>query len=356
MDLKNLLAKAGVPNEAPKKVKFFPVSVVKMEKEPEKEPEIVHPANEVNGVPAPPTVVEEMCYCGHPHDAHDGEGSCEILECSCTEYGRAPIQPSASFGEVLEAVDKSLAKEPTLVSRSEGQPIPSNPVPETKPEPTAPEAVELEDTLPAPSLDCMPEGFCQHMCDNVECQKWWTHGPLGECKYPDIVKQGLCQACNANGETFQIKPEDDIKDGKLTAAAQIKCRNDERNVCKFMNVEQLTRHIEYHARRIEELRVRSLEARKMRSELEEEELSNIPEHEREAFIQALRRGEAKGEKKPRKARAAKDPAMLTGKQKESALVSKLKAEGKSPEAARVIAAMMVKTGKTQEQVEAWLND
>lgn len=357
MDLKSLLAKAGVPNEI--KRPSFPVKVVTPS--PEK---IVQPTNDQP---------KEVCACGHPEDAHDEEGICEILECDCQSW--CPPSHSYDINAVAQVLDNEQSE-----SRLQRDPVPPPKVVtmdvaiideellnaienKTSEQLTKIDEVlavipsevpkEEEELLPEPSTESMPDGYCQHLCENSECLRWWTHGLSKDCKYPDILKQGLCQKCNTNGETFQIKPEEDIKDGKLTAPAQIKCRNDERVICKNMNIEQLTRHIEYHAVRIAELHIRSLEARKMRAELEEEELQHIPESEREAFIQALRRGDKEG--KTKKVRASK-PKLETAKSKEAALVAGLKAQGKSSEEAKTIAAMMVKTGKSQAEVEAWLND
>ena len=132
-------------------------------------------------------------------------------------------------------------------------------------------------------------------------------------------------------------------DGKFTVAGEVNIRNKERVICKDMNVEQLTRHIEFLAKEIEKLRIQSLETRKMRSALEEEELADIPESEREKFIQELRRGASK-EKKPRKARESKAP------EKSSDPGVRLSAYEKN------VQNLMRRMGKTREQVEAFLND
>jgi len=273
-----------------------------------------------------------LCACGHPIDAHEDCGPCGILECDCDTFTQVDDEESMSEAEFGQLMQEKLGDVGS--------------------------AAQIGEQLPAPSLDNtdFPDDHCHHLCDNPDCLKWWTHGLKSECKYPDILRQGLCQACNKGGETFQIKPEEDYnnKDGKitLTPAAQIRVRNDETFICKDMSIEQLTNHIQFHALRIEELRIRSLQARKLRSELEEALLSSIPEHEREKFIQELRQGK---KKKSSKAKASK-PKLESNATKIAALKSQLTAQGKSNQEAQAIAAMMVKTGKTQAQVEAWLND
>lgn len=346
--------------------------------------------NHPEPIVAEPTI--ELCLCGHPQDAHeDGDGNCEILECDCISWCPPSHTFTATDGEVSEAQFdariEALAAQPddTAVAVSI-TPAPvqvcvcghtleehSKPdsscaameVPEDadgKGKPCACEcwripALQVEETLPEPNHDePMPEGYCQHLCENEDCQKWWTHGLKAECQFPDILKQGLCQHCSTNNTTFQMDPSQDFKDGKIVPAAQIKIRNDEQFICKDMSIEQLTNHIFFLHKRIEELRIRSLHARKMRSDLEEEELANIPQHEREEFIQALRRGQKKGEKKPRATKKAKDPSLLTGKAKEAALKKELEAKGKSTEEAKALASIMVKTGKSLEWAEKFLND
>jgi hypothetical protein len=291
----------------------------------EKAAEIVQPVNEVAVVESTST----QCVCGHPEDAHDGP--CVILECDCPGF-------SASATEVV--TEKPNGSAMTFVI----------PAPEATPEPP----------LPAPSTDMVPDGFCAHLCDS--CNKWWTHGPKKECKYPDIIKQGPCQECNKQ-ETYQVDYDKDFQfknsTWTLTPEAQIRVRNDENMICRDMSVEQLTNHINYYNLKIQELHSRSLQAMRNRRDLEEEQLKDIPESEREAFLEALRAGGK--EKKPRTRKtsastAKKDPALLTGKAKETALIAQLKAQGVNSERAKIIGGMMAKTGKTREQVEAWLDD
>lgn len=376
MDLGKLLRQAGVSDVKPKPT--FPVKVKvepQVNKPDEPKQEIVRPVNKPAELP-----IVELCGCGHPKDAHsDDGGDCEILECDCTsyfpksqEYDINEIPPDASLATILEVNEAREAAKQDIESDEVHQAARQNLQDEVNKQQEVDQAAlkileelrkenrELKGLpdLPAPSTEAMPDGYCQHLCESCNC--WWTHGQHKDCQYPDITKQGLCQNCNKQ-ETYQVdyakdyEPKSNGSGLKMTPTAQIRVRNDENMICANMNIEQLTRHIEFYAMKIEELHNRSLQARHLRGELEEEELANIPESEREAFIQALRRGESK-EKKPRAARKAKDPSLLSGKAKEAALTSQLKAQGKPPEVAKVIAAMMVKTGKTQEQVEAWLND
>jgi hypothetical protein len=318
--------------------------------------EIVQPANEPQEVKELPEITpseEPLCACGHPADAHS-DGDCEILECECTSY--CPPSHDYNINSPAPTQDVQQGAAPVLIP----EPTISDPSFTVEEESEAEGVVEVPSTtpnaltdLPAPSEEGMPDGFCQHLC---ECGKWWTHGDSSKCRYPDVVKQGKCQIC-LNGATYQLNLSADLKDGKLTPEAQINVRNDERKLCKNMNVQQLTFHIEFYAHKIEELRIRSLESRKLRSELEEEELQNIPEEEREAFIQALRRGDKEPKKRgTRRSNGEAKPKRQSVKDREAAIVVDLMKQGKNNTEAKLIATWMLKTGKTQAQVEAFLND
>jgi hypothetical protein len=215
---------------------------------------------------------------------------------------------------------------------------------------------ELESSIPAatPIQDSdIPPTDCSHLCD---CGKWWSHGSYDKCRYPTVLKQGLCPDC-LNGRSGPNKPALDhsiqLVSPIITVADQIELRNKSREMCKNMNVEQLTHHIQFNAKLIEELRIKSLETAKMRRELEDELVENagiFSESERAKFIDALRSGNKAS--KPGKPKKDKP---VTGKTKEAELIASL--QSKHPLAmAKVIAGMMIKTGKTQAQVEAWLND
>ena len=295
---------------------------------------IVHTANE----PKPETKVETKptkelsCICGHPIGAHDDCGPCGILECGCPRF--ASDSPEVELD--TEDVDLKLAK-----------------------------LIDEEFDEPSMDLSELPGDHCHHLCENPDCQKWWSHGPKKDCTYPDLMKQGLCQECN-NGVTDQIDFEDqfEIKDGKprLTATALIKVKNEVGERVKDMNVAQLTAHILYNQMRIQEMHEANLHVSKIRRIKEEEEAANIPESEREKFIQALRKGEDTG-KKPRKPRATKaksekssSSATDAKKAKKAELIRQMRSEGMAKEVAEAIAGMMVQTGKSREVAEAWFNE
>jgi hypothetical protein len=215
---------------------------------------------------------------------------------------------------------------------------------------------ELESSIPAaaPIQDSdIPPTDCSHLCD---CGKWWSHGSYDKCRYPTVLKQGLCPDC-LNGRSGPNKPGLDhsisLSSGTLTVAEQIEQRNKARMQVANMNYEQRSHHILFLAKLIEELRVQSLETSKINREEEDrliEEAGITSPSERAKFIDALRSGN-----KPSKASKPKKDKPATGKTKEAELIASL--QSKHPLAmAKVIAGMMIKTGKTQAQVEAWLND
>lgn len=213
------------------------------------------------------------------------------------------------------------------------------------------------------------EGNCAHMCSDPNCQEWWSHGPKDKCRYPDLANQGLCPKClTTDNQTKLLEPHRipdnrplDTADFKMEGGkpvmsprAQVFYRNQELRLVKDMNVEQLTFHIQHYAQMIEELRVRSMQSRSKRAELEEEALQDIPEEEREKFIQALRNGNKK------KTKTAKEPKQKkeSPKEKERATLAHVQSArpSMSLKEAQVIANYMIKTGSTLEVAEAWLND
>lgn len=256
--------------------------------------------------------------CGHPQNAHDGE--CCILECECAGFA-APATPVPTIST------------PKVVIPDVQKPTP--------PKKGLMFAVPPQKDLPAPSTNILQitdenRNNCHHLC---ECGNWWTHGLRAVCKYPDLMNQGKCQVCLNGGVNADVLEH--FVDGKLTAPGEIFIRNKQRLVCKEMSVEQLTNHISFLAKNIEELRIKSLETRKMRAELEEEELQNIPEDEREKFIQALRNGQSKTTKtrKPRAKKESDEPSGIRMSAYE-----------------RNIANLMKRMNMTREQVEKFLND
>jgi len=148
---------------------------------------------------------------------------------------------------------------------------------------------------------------------------------------------GKTQAANSTD------PLADYEDGKFSGQAEITIRNKERVVCKDMNPEQLTRHIEFYAREIESLRIKSMEAKKMRQDIEEEQLANIPEHEREKFIQALRNGAASSKR-------GRKTAEKSNTSEAAASAVRLSAYERN------VQNLMKRNNKTREQVEKYLND
>lgn len=193
---------------------------------------------------------------------------------------------------------------------------------------------------------------CQHLC---ECGNAWTHGDKAKCRYPDIRKQGSCPTCVESGKpNVWAGPDADVEsDGKgglkIAAKLDIEVRNKQRILVKDMTSEQLTSHIAALAKEIEVLRIRSMETRKVRSDVEESELEKIPPHEREEFRQQLRRGKAAKVKKGPKEKK------VSAKEREAQLATSIKPVTAGGDA-KLIASWMVKTGKSQAQVEAFLYD
>lgn len=228
---------------------------------------------------------------------------------------------------------------------------------------------QMTDELPDDEASVLAR--CNHCCSKVTCMGWWTHGPKSECRYPDLVNMGLCPRClthDTNPALPDIKTVpnytpldaadffvDEKGKPQLSPRAQVYFRNEELVRVKDMSVEALTHHMQFYAQLIEELRTRSLAIRHKRSELEEEQLADIPEDEREKFIQALRNGNTK------KTRTKKDPSEPKVKKespasKIKALVAGMMAQGKSSVEANAIASFMIKQNKTQAQIEEWMND
>lgn len=221
------------------------------------------------------------------------------------------------------------------------------------------------DVLP-PQPDSTADENCAHLCD---CSKWWSHGLKQKCRYPDLLKQGLCPECLDCGASTKVSYtlEEDFKPGKngndqLSPRAQVIIRNAHTVRIKDMSIEQLTFHIKHLHFQIEELRVQAMQSRHRRTELEEEEIANIPESERKAFIEALRAGKeakkkvAKDAKEAKPKKPTKAAIAEAAESKEKALVVTIQAQGKSLQDAKVIASLMTRTGKSQAQVEALLND
>jgi hypothetical protein len=210
----------------------------------------------------------------------------------------------------------------------------------------------IEDPNKMEGFDQIAEDGCHHLCD---CNRWWSHGPKDKCRHPDILKQGKCPKC-LNGEA----PEDltknwVMKDGKIRPTGEHErfIRNREREIVKHMSIPQLTHHIEFFLQRIEELKMGMMETRKVRTEREDEETANLTtDSEREAFIQALRRGEKIEKKKTPKVKKISKAEQIQN------LVAKIRLNdpSKSPDQAKLIATWMLESGKSQQEVEAFLND
>jgi len=210
-----------------------------------------------------------------------------------------------------------------------------------------PMRVPFEVSDPAEAVEEVPleKGNCNHLCK--KCQKWWTHGLWTKCRFPDVMDQGMCPDC-LNTPTEPINGLGYTEEnGKIRLTVDnAKTQADKGYVdCKNMSVEQITHHITFLEKTIQELRMQQSGSRRKRADLEEEQLENVPPEEREKFRQELRRGSK--EKK-----AAKVPKADPEKDLRLSLMNK----GKSTEEAKVIAAMMIKTGKSQADVEAWLYD
>jgi hypothetical protein len=197
----------------------------------------------------------------------------------------------------------------------------------------------------------MDKSKCWHMCSFSGCQNFWTHGDIAKCRFPDILNQGLCPNClNGEQNTFGEDFFQDERGNIRLAPERIKqVTNKERLSCANMTIEQLTNHILYHAKHIAEIQAAAMTARKMRADKEEEALLDIPESEREAFRQTLRRGAAEA-KKPRTLKAPKESA----KDREAKVMATL---GDLPPAvAKMVAKCMLTMSMTREQAEAFIND
>lgn len=212
------------------------------------------------------------------------------------------------------------------------------------------EEIVEELNKPNPDTEPMLDENCAHICE--ECNEWWSHGPRNKCRHPDIIKQGLCSKCltgagkESNPDPIDGLVEDDHGKLTLSGPAQVKARNEAREMCKNMDIEQLSLHIRYIYKKELELRAHGAEVRKMRADLIEFEAQNVPEVEREAFRQAMLTGQKRKERKA--------PAKKTKDQKLSELIAQLKSSGCAN--AELVAKWMTQTGKSREQVEALLND
>jgi hypothetical protein len=192
---------------------------------------------------------------------------------------------------------------------------------------------------------------CWHMCSFSGCQNFWTHGDIAKCRFPDILNQGLCPNClNGEQNTFGEDFFQDERGNIRLAPERIKqVTNKERLSCANMTIEQLTNHILYHAKHIAEIQAAAMTARKMRADKEEEALLDIPESEREAFRQTLRRGATEA-KKPRTPKAPKESA----KDREAKVLASL--TDLPPAVAKMVAKCMLTMSMTREQAEAFIND
>lgn len=199
--------------------------------------------------------------------------------------------------------------------------------------------------------DFVPEDDeCCHLCETENCGNFWSHGARAQCRFPDLLSQGLCPECLGVGRQLQAPTvADDFKENKWSPRAQVQIRNDARAKIKNMTQEQLRDHILFLQAKIEEYRLHQFESRSKIKEIEEEELYALPEHERAAYIQAQRQGLKKKEKKEPK---------LTKKEQEEQKIRDLARTLKVADGydAKLIASWMVKTGKTQAQMEAYLYD
>lgn len=216
----------------------------------------------------------------------------------------------------------------------------------------------IEEVVEAKKVTLMPDrrcgkdfvptdSECVHLC---ECENFWTHGLKAACRFPDMLKQGLCPDCLGIGKQQTWTMDEDFVDGKLSQKAQIIVRNKALKAIQNMNADQLTEHIKFLEMRIQELHLEALETRSRRAVLEEDEIYALPEEERERYRQALRRGDKpKKEKKAPKVSKKEEAA-----QKERDLAKSIKVE--QGHDAKLVAQWMIKTGKSQAQVEAYLYD
>lgn len=262
-----------------------------------------------------------ICTCGHPKDAHDEDDICEILECECGNF--------TSILNLTNVTDVTITAPITPIDNEQSEAR----LHRSSKDVTEVAGANLEGCAhicqPSIANDKGPQG----------CGLWWSHGPRDKCRHPDLINIGLCPTCLGVGNK-PFDPLEDWDNDRLTPQGILKAGNKARKDCKDMNAEQLTAHISMLAKRIETLKAESMMSRKMRSELEEEELSHIPEEERERFIQALRRG---GKKAGRKPKVSKPPTP----EEVGIRLSKME---------RHIRNLMATTGKTRQEVEAFLDD
>jgi hypothetical protein len=325
-------------------------------------------------------VNEELCKCGHSQSDH-GDDSDDCTQCLCISY-HPPSHDYILPKDQEQPIDLKSNAIPTLdIYNGEVDPNDPGPVPgevDELPKPTPMEAsvpamhfhipakfafegtISTEESTESSKLSSpqcvldkdLDPTQCWHMCAFTGCQKFWTHGPKDKCRYPDVLNQGLCPNClNGEKNTFGEDFEEDEKGGVRLLPARIAfVRNATRTTCANMSIEQLTYHILYNQKRIAEFMADSAESRKMRSELEEKALLEIPEDQREAFRQALRRGATKKLK-------TKEPKEVkkSAKVKEQELIAEL-CKDMETQRARLVAAIMIKTGKDRAKAEAWLDD
>jgi len=128
--------------------------------------------------------------------------------------------------------------------------------------------------------------ICRHVCS---CGRRWSHGPIKNCKCPDIVEVSPCFEClrERNSEA-RIEDMKDVNAGVgtsgLSGEDEIKFRNDKRILCKDMSLSAVAEHLETLMRRMNILRVEALETSRIKKKLEEDELAQLltPE-EKEAW-------------------------------------------------------------------------
>lgn len=329
-----------------------------------------------------PKVKEIVHTANEPAIASDKQPEVEVVEIivSKEEFDRISKrinEPGVIIPAIAELFEEDLLEQEALaedIPETVAVPVVSSTDSGAGPECVlAPTTIELiatmTDDLPSDTASVLAR--CNHCCSKIECRGWWTHGLKTDCRYPDLVNMGLCPKCLTYNENpalpaiatvpnfTPLDAADFFVDEKgkpqLSPRAQVYFRNEELIRVKDMGVEALTHHMQFYAQLIEELRTRSLAVRHKRSELEEEQLQDIPEEEREKFIQALRNGNTK------KKRVAKDPSEPKVKKESPAskiksLVAGMMAQGKSSVEANAIASFMIKQNKTQAQIEEWMND
>lgn len=323
MDLKKLIAKSKLPQPSDPVLTNKRTESKKTEETPQ------------------PVAISARCICGHPEDAHDGE--CTILECECGRYEPTSI---ASPAPITLAVPKA----PSIAENDLEAFIPKEFQGLTIDQEIEKLRAENESNRSgeASSIVEVSEDGCQHICQpsipNSKgpqgCGEWWSHGHRLKCRHPEILNLGLCPKCMGKGqEPFNPLEDFDTEKMKLTPQGIMRSENKARIECVDMNIEQLTHHIEFLAKCIEQLKAESMGTRKLRTEKEEEALLNIPAAEREKFIQSLRQGKDSKTPRVRKAKA------IDAEADKGVRLSKYE---------RNVRNLMVTLGKTRQEVEKFL--